>query len=281
MPAHMNLVRYMALAACALLAGAQPPAPASKVLNVVAFDAKGHAVTDLTSADFQIFDDGKPQQIASFEASAAHSARGGTTPPTILIIFDLLNATHLQREYISSLIVRALEPLEQGDSVYLYLLTNNGTPYPVHALPATTWTPAGAPWTRQIHPLLDRAVQDVFGFRLKDYADTGIRVGATFQTLADLGMQLTRISGAKTIVWITMGAPNRVAYPFGCRDVAFAGESGSYLAGKCRDGCACLRGNQCIDYTPFLGHFSRELERTGTIFSSVEELAAGSFRGST
>ena len=79
-----------------------------------------------------------------------------------------------------------------------------------------------------------------------------------------------------------MGAPNRVAYPFGCRRVAFAGESGSYLAGKCRNGCACLRGNQCIrGYTPFLGRLSRELERTGTIFSSVEELAAGSFRGAT
>jgi hypothetical protein len=115
-----RLVRCVTLTACVLLAHAQPK---DVILNVTAVDAKGHPVTDLTSADFQIFDQGKVQHFASFQASAAQ-------PPTTLIFLDLLNSIPGHREYESTLIVHALEPLETGDSVYLYLLTNHASiPY--------------------------------------------------------------------------------------------------------------------------------------------------------
>jgi hypothetical protein len=99
---------------------------------------------------------------------------------------DLLNSIPNQREY-TSLIIRVLEPLETGDSVYLYLLTNHGDLYPVHALRTP---PAGHPWTMQIHPLLDRAIQDVYGIRPMDAKNSGIRTAATFQALGELGAQL-------------------------------------------------------------------------------------------
>jgi hypothetical protein len=87
----------------------------------------------------------------------------------------------------------------------------------------------------------------------RDLTDLGTETGITYRTLAAFGAQLSGMRGPKTIIWITRGTPNYVPYPFGCQNVEFAGESGSYLAGKCSKSCANIRAsNECIDYTPFL-----------------------------
>ena len=277
------LIRCLALVACVLVARAQPKI--ERHLNIVARDAKGVPITDLTSADFRIFDDGKLQQITSFRVSAKQQSRDARQP-TILIVFDLLNSIPSQRAYTSTLIVRALESLEETDSLYLYILTNQGSLYPVHPLPASRPTlllnrtaegndpeeARGAPWTRQIRPLMDQATENVVKLRLRDLTDLGTETGVTYRTLATLGAQLSGMLGPKTIIWITRGTPNSVSYPFGCQNVEFGGESGSYLAGKCSDSCAGVRArNKCVDYAPFLEHFSSELDRSDTIFSSVEQ----------
>ena len=295
--AQGNLARCMMLTASALLARAQFPVEPSKadnnilplskdvVLNVVALDARGHPVTDLTSADFQIFDDGKPQQIVSFKAPSTR-----TPPPTTVILFDLLNSFPNHREYESGLIVHALERLgETGTSVYLDLLTNHGDLYPVgppstpqaETLPPQTRNSeqngesTGTSWTRQVRPLLDRAIQNVYGLRPVDDADVGNRADVTFRTLGELGDRLAEVSGPKTIIWLTKGVPNWVAYPFGCQDAMFPEGSGNYLAGKCTSECR-RAGTKCISYTPFLQHFSAKLNRTGTTVYSVEETDGGS-----
>jgi hypothetical protein len=191
----------------------------------------------------------------------------------------------MQRGYTSSLIFRTLEPLEQGDSVYLYLLTNEGDLYPVRALPSTrdaqNESEAGIPWTKQIRPLLDNAIQNVYGIRPKDQTDVGIRTGATFKMLAAIAGQFSGISGSRTIVWITRGARNWLAYPYGCRDVAFEDAAGTYLAGKCSDSCGSVRSVKCLDYTPFLNRFSAELQKADTVLSSVEEIDTGALRTDT
>jgi VWFA-related protein len=295
MTSQNNLVRYAMLAACAVSAFAQPSSVNSgnsaghqasdRVLNVVARDGKGRAITDLTSADFQVFDDGKLQRITSFRTHSAPLDRTGTLSPKILIVYDLLNASPSQRGYTSSLIVHTLEPLEQGDSVYLYLLTNEGDLYPVRALPSTRdakkESQAGIPWTKQIRPLLDNAIQNIYGIRRKDQTDVGIRTGETFKMLAAVAGQFSGISGSKTIVWITRGAPNWLAYPFGCRDVAFEDAAGTYLAGKCLESCGSVRSAKCLDYTPFLDRFSAELQKADTVLSSVEEIDTGALRTDT
>ena len=154
------VTRCAALAACALLARGQPPGAERVIVNATAIDAQGQPVTDLTSTDFQILDEGKLRPIASLESSAMRSS-GRPQPPTTVILFDLLNSVRGHREYISTLIVRALEPLETADSVYLYLLTNRGDVYPVRVLiegardTQEDVKQAAAPWTGQIHPLLD------------------------------------------------------------------------------------------------------------------------------
>lgn len=280
---RVHLARGVILLALAPLAYAQLPYTASNhsnsnlpptkdvIVNVTALDARGRPVADLTCADFQVFDEGKPQRIAPCKASDVQ-------PPTTLIVWDLLNSIRGHREYTSSLIIRALEPLTAGDSVYLYLLTNHGTLYPIRALPTKGQsTSVESPtWTRQVHPLIDKAIQAVSGFRPVDQQNEGIRAGTTFPLLGELEEALAKIPGPKTIVWLTTGVANWMLCPYGCQDLRFPGESGSYLAARSSSDCAKWGGvNTCIDYGPFLRHFSEDTTRNGTSIYSVEEQPDG------
>ena len=253
------------------------------VVTVTALDDSGRPVTDLTSADFQVFDNDKLQTISSVRSNPAQLAAGTKAPGTTLILFDQLNAIPLRREYLSTLIVQALEPVGTGESVYLYLLTNHGGLYPVHGLPAQEGAkvlptaggamriaePSAVPWTLEVHPLLDQAIENVYGFRLVDDKDFAVRSGKTFLALGEVGQQLARIRGPKTIVWITTGVWNWLDFPYGCKDVLFSGESGSFVAGKCGVDCARWGTDKCLDYGPFLQKFTAQLVRTNTVINSV------------
>ena len=83
MTPHFQRLLVIGLVAAGLRLSAQapttqPPAPpqprygaatSAVVVDVVARDKKG-PVIDLTQADFEVFEDGKPQQIATFERRA-------------------------------------------------------------------------------------------------------------------------------------------------------------------------------------------------------------------
>jgi hypothetical protein len=97
------------------------------IVNVSALDAAGHPVTNLTSADFQVFDDDQPQVITSIRANSLKTITGAAVSTT-LILFDLLNTIPRQREYMASCIVHALETLETDEGTYLYLITNKRGP---------------------------------------------------------------------------------------------------------------------------------------------------------
>jgi len=267
------------------------PAIAKDVtVTVTALDDSGRPVTDLTSTDFQVFDNDRLQTVSAVRATPAQLAAATAAPGTTLILFDQLNAIPLRREYLSTLIVQALEPLGTGESVYLYLLTNRGDLYPVHGLPSTEGAkvlptaagaklyaePSSVPWTPQVRPLLDQAIQSVYGFRLIDDKDFAVRSGKTFLALGEVGQQLARIRGPKTIVWITTGVWNWLDFPYGCKDVLFSGESGSFVAGKCGVECARWATDKCVDYGPFLQMFTAQLARTNTVINSVEVTREGS-----
>jgi VWFA-related protein len=296
-----RLLWGMALATSAIVAHGQSPAtvpesaavagPANRrVLNVTALDEQGRPVTDLTSADFQVFDGGKPEKIADFFPPLPPAP--GKAASTTLILFDLLNSTFRERENTVTLIVQALQPLETGNSIFLYLLTNHGDLVPVHSLGvpqhATVSRPGSgdqkppdSPWTQQVRPLLDQAIEKVNAVRIQDYKDQGVRVAATFLALHDLGTSFMKIPGAKTIVWLTGGTPNWVDYPYGCKDVPFSTGSEGYVGGRCTEECSRRPGVvRCIDYTPFLMHFGDRLARTDTTFSSVILSLRGELRPS-
>jgi VWFA-related protein len=127
-----------------------------------------------------------------------------------------------------------------------------------------------APWTRQIQPLLNQAIQNVNALRIKDYQDGGVRAAATFMALGNLGDAFMKIPGPKTIVWITRGTPNWVDYPYGCKDVMFPEGGSTYLGGRCGNDCTRRAGvSKCVDYTPFLQHFGTKLTRSDTVVYGV------------
>jgi VWFA-related protein len=188
-------------------------------LNVVAFDNHGEPAVDLRSEEFQVSDQGKSQRIAFFRHTedvpqlAAPPAADGSSkravPHPMVILFDLLNANLSNRGYGVDEIVHSLEHLESGDSVYLYLLTNSGSLYPVHALP-TAEADAGAaktPWTQQIRPLLDAAMNNVYGLRPVDDTQDNVRIETTYGAFETLASRMAPIPGRKNIIWITRGIP--------------------------------------------------------------------------
>jgi hypothetical protein len=127
------------------------------------------------------------------------------------------------------------------------------------------------PWTKEIHPLLDHAIDVVHGFRLMDYKDVAMCAVITFDRLGQIAGQLADVRGPKTILWVTSGVPNSIAHRYGgCKDQTFYGVSNSYLAGKCGWECyPSLWDTKCLDYTPFLQHFAAEAAAADATVSSV------------
>ena len=185
---------WVLILVCAASVAAFPQTSARITLNVVAFDSHDQIVGDLTSQDFQVSDQGKPQRIVSFYRNADPQA------PPVVILFDLLNDGLGNRGYGTKEIIQALEHLESSDSLYLYLLTSQGQT-PVRGLPTPQEhnPPEKTPWTDHIKPLLQRAIEHGYGLK-----GNGI---STFPALESLGAALKPFPGRKNLIWITSGVP--------------------------------------------------------------------------
>src|SRR5690349_13733006 len=215
MPPRSSAVCLM-LAVCAAVA--QTP-PRMVTLNLIAIDGQGHAVADLAANDLQIADEGKPQSIATFrrEAAAAPAAPAQVEFSNRLpglagvhvVLFDLLNLDLGDRKPATDRIVRALQQLEGGDAVYLYLITLDGKLVPVRGLPRNALdAPApGAGWAREAAALLESAMGPVTAQRPVYERDVVLRIKTSYGILEALAGRLEPLSGRKNIVWITLGTP--------------------------------------------------------------------------
>jgi VWFA-related protein len=230
-------------------------------LNVVAVDNRGDPVSDLTSADFQVTDAGKRQKIVFFrhydsKLSAApvltlnevSNRTGANIPRATIILLDLLNEGFGARGYSSEQLVRYLSSLESADYLYFYLLTNEGRLYVVHGLPGDgdSNQETDDTWTRQIKPLLDKALREVSRIRPAG-TDVAHRVVMTFNALGMLATDLSRIPGRKNVVWITTGLPIALG------------------AGRSDEG-------QAVDFTPQVRKLSDALDRSGISIYPVREV---------
>ena len=196
--------------------------PESKLvdLNVIALDNHGQPVKDLTSDDFQVRDAGKQQKIALFRRNESKqppapalgpnefsNRSAGEIPHATVILFDLLNESFGSRGVASNELIKELAPLETADGLYLYLLSVDGRLYALHGLPGAEGEvrpPGEAPWTRQIKPLMDQAMQTVLRVRPVEI-DVAIRVQLTYAALDAMALQLSMLPGRKNIVWISDG----------------------------------------------------------------------------
>jgi len=237
----------------------RPPAAPVVKLNVVAVDARGQTVADLTREDFQVFDGGKLQHIASFRRNDVKPLRAAPPQPNeysnrsgaplsraTVILFDLLNARFDDRAYAASQLIPALQHVEASDSLFLYILTMDGTLYPVHPLPdpeTTARTPA-KPWTDDIKPLLDEAARKLFVLRpLNLLVDDRVRM--TYGALEALAARVAETPGRKSIIWISHGMP-----------ISIGARSGAFDE---------------IDYTPLLQRLTATLDRANVAVYPVRQ----------
>lgn len=235
-------------------------------LNVVAVDGHGQPVMDLKRDELLVSDSGKPRAITFFHhrdsgleppqklAPGEYSNRGGNNiPRATLILFDLLNERFATRGVAANQIIRELGPLESADYLYFYILTVNGQLYPVHGLPGTLESarlPGGVPWTRQIKPILDQALRAVQQMRDPDI-DVNVRVDLTYRALNAIAVQLSRVPGRKSLVWITDGVP--------------------IALGPNRSDTG-----EALDFTPLLRQMSEGFDRSGVAIYPVRMVMIGS-----
>ncbi len=199
---------------------AQTPQPESNLiyLNVIAVDAHGDPVTDLTSSDFQIADEEKLQKISFFRHrdekpepalslkpnQFSNRVRGAPTHATV-ILFDLLNETVGERGKASSELIRFLQPLNAANDLYLYLLTTDNVVYPVYGLADANLAELAAPWTARIRPLLDVAMRQAVNIRPPNSFRPSQAFWFPYRALNTLTIELSRLPGRKNIVWVTGG----------------------------------------------------------------------------
>jgi len=253
----MKILRLFWPFAAILLAASAGTADSHMVnLNVVATDSHGQPVADLTSADFQVSDGGKPQdivffrmtpvgrQIATLPAGQFSNRVGGAFPHTTIILLDLLNSQMSDRGFSSAEIARGLQGLETSDSLYLYLLTKDARLYPVHAMPdgPSDAKPESTPWVRKVKPLLDEAERKVNMLRPGDHT-VDVQVKGTYAALNQVVSTLALMPGRNSLIWISHGVPIQVRL---------------------------ISGDDYAKYTPLIAQLATACERARTAVYTID-----------
>ena len=141
-------------------------------LNVAALDAQGQPGGRADHADFQLFQDGKRQEIAFVHFTGGwapqpkpgpleYSDRAGAARHPTVVLIDLLSDRIMSDSLIGREVGDSLKDLESSDSLYLYVLGPAGDLYPVYPLPKpdTHLTPPAEPWRRNAAPLLPGSLE--------------------------------------------------------------------------------------------------------------------------
>ena len=112
------------------------------VVDVVVTDPSGKPVAGLTQGDFQVFEQGKPQRIRSFEAHASEAPippprldlppntfsnlssapEGG---PVTVILYDLLNTPLDSQTYAKAALMKFLKQRSQSGQVAIFVLSDS------------------------------------------------------------------------------------------------------------------------------------------------------------
>jgi len=222
-----KLLFAFGLAAGVLLAQSKPapaaggaaqsslPEPTKLVRLDVLATEDGKPVTDLTVDDFRVTDQGKDQKITSFRARGAqpapgpneYSDRAEAAHPVVAVLFDLLNEVMADRMDAWRRIGRSLQQVQNGDSVYFYLLAVDGSLSPIHAIPESGSGATGdGAWLQDLPKLMEKAKHDLnrpipAGLQDED------RVKKTYVGLEQLSTRLGAFPGRRSIVWVTDAVP--------------------------------------------------------------------------
>ena len=206
----MNFIRLshlspaLLLMAAAFTAVAQTNANKLVAINVVALDSAGTPVPDLTASDISVFDNNSRQKIVNLRLNQTDG------PRALVILFDLMNSSEGSRGAVWEAMKTSLGHMPASDSLYLYLLVEDGSLYPVHPLSAAP----GAAWTKDVVALLDVAMNKVNQLKPGDLRfNPPVRFNTTVRALDDMRAQMAPLHGPKELLWVTYGIPSSIHYP--------------------------------------------------------------------
>lgn len=159
-------------------------------IGVVARDKSGEPIRDLQSADFTVFDDGKPRRIQFFSMDSDAASTGRRAEPRVTaIVLDGLNTEFSDQSYARDQAIEAVGRMPLDHSIAVLALTP--------ALKLQNFTRDRA--------LLLAAIA-AFQPNLPRYAMKQ-RIQVTLAALKTLADRMSSASGRKSIVWITGGFP--------------------------------------------------------------------------
>jgi VWFA-related protein len=215
MSRHLRLLLFLSLAVATVVAQSTTPPPLLH-LRAIVRDPAGQPITDLSSADFKIWDQGKSQTIFAFRRQATKVAAplspheytnrpGGVMPHHIAILVDLLNQNRGDRVETWHTLSKSLSQLELGDSVYVYLVNLEGELVPVHTA-ETNAAADNTQWQDVAHALdhmmnAERPARPI-------HIGREDQVKKTYHQIEVLAKTLSALPGRRDIVWITDGIPS-------------------------------------------------------------------------
>ncbi len=219
-------------------------------VSVVVHDRSGNPITNLKKEDFQVFDEGRPQEMAFFGSESPVSPAAvtpGHLPPNFftnrfdltgevpgavtIVLFDALNTSFEDQAWVRRQIVRSLQHFNPDDHVALYglntqLIVLHDFTQDISALvkAATSFTPnelaaydASHPGTFDVPALHNDPAWMQFQGRVNE-ANQEIsdqykvdRVNLTIAALEAIADHVAGIPGRKNLVWISGGFPVQVA----------------------------------------------------------------------
>ena len=174
--------------------------PRPVTLAVIADDGKGHPVKDLRLSDFQLVDNGSDQTIAAFVPREKAVTKQ-------FVLFDLMNLSFQQREYLAQRLKTALARMALADLPELYLLQPNGTLYRIGG--RAPQAVSGEVRAQELTAALTETNQLRTGGVAVDFA---IRSKATYDALVQMEKIMRAAAGPKQLVWLTHGIPSSVHF---------------------------------------------------------------------
>ena len=154
-------------------------------LDVVVSDDKGLLVNNLTKGDFQLFEDGAPQEIRFFSPVSA--------PYNVFLLFDRSGSTQKKWAFMQNAVVKFIENLRPQDRVALASFDNG---YDVHL----SWTTDRTKAIRALDEVVKR--REVNGTRFYAAMDRTLR------------REFKNVVGRRAVVVLTDGQDTSYLYEY-------------------------------------------------------------------
>lgn len=206
-------------------------------LDIVATDAKGHAITDLQLKDFAVLEDGKPQQVRVFTFQHPVAPNPKVQLPTLpanvftniprfhqssamnVILFDVMNTPITDQAYARGKVLHYLENMPANEPTAIYILGSKLKLVHDFTTDSPTLREAVQKTNIQSSLLLDSETDEnplPNAPNIPGAADAQIhleqlrrtmRIDITLQALQTIAHALAGYEGRKNLIWISAAFP--------------------------------------------------------------------------